>query len=169
MICHESTRFASAAPGAAAGIQVPGLDGCDVDQTPGCAFAGDDMPEREIPVLYMHGYQDVLIDYQCAETQRQTLIDAWDLGAGEELSADAGHTWTRYESPHGTPFEFIEHDYVSPEVFLVGHCFPGSEDHEATLENQLFGFACEDEDTFVWGEEVIRFFDRHLGASETAS
>mgnify|MGYP001826039248 CR=1 FL=1 len=127
------------------------------------------MPSSELPILYMHGYQDVLIDYQCAEAQRQTLVDAWDLGSGEQLEADAGHTRTRYTSPNGTPFEYIEHDYVSPVTFLEGHCFPGSDDHEATLEDQLFGFACEDEDTFVWGEEVMDFFNTHPGSPAQAS
>lgn len=161
MICHEADRFASAAPAAAAGVQLAGVDGCDIDQTPGCAFAGDEQPSTHLPILYLHGHHDALVDFQCAEAQRQTLVDAWGLGDPETLSTDAGHSRTRHTDPDGTPFEFLEHEYVSPVVFLEGHCFPGSDDHEATLDGQLFGFACEDEDTFVWGEEVIDFFDRH--------
>jgi len=169
MICHEAYRFASAAPISAAGVTVPGLDGCDVDHTLGCEFAGEEMPDIELPILYMHGHQDALVDFGCADAQREALVDVWDMGAGQEVSAGEGHTWTRYTSPNGTPFEFIEHDYLSPVSILDGHCFPGSDDHEVTLEDQLFGFACEDEDTFVWGEMVMDFFLHHPSPPADAS
>jgi hypothetical protein len=46
-------------------------------------------------------------------------------------------------------------------LVLRGHCYPGSKDLNATEPGQLFGFACTEPGTLVWGDVVMQFFRDH--------
>lgn len=151
-ICRYAEVLASAAPAA----------GCsDYGGVKGCAFLGNEVSAVEVPILYLHGHRDGLIAFSCAERQRDAVVAAWGLALVEEVSSDAGHTWSRYINPNGTVFEFIEHDWEASSDFLKGHCIPGSHDLKPTEPGQLFGYACVGETAVNWGEAVVRFFLDH--------
>ena len=145
LLCKHADLFASVAPAAGTG----------------CSFKPGDMPSREIPVLYMHGTSDALIDFNTqAVPQRDALIAGWSMGAGAVVASDAQFTRTRYTSPSGTPFEFLQHDYAAASSIIKGHCYPGSTD-PGKAKGQLFPFGCVPPNAFVWGDEVMKFFVAH--------
>ncbi len=144
-LCKYAELFASIAPAAGTG----------------CTFKGTDMPSREVPVLYIHGKTDALVPFSRGTAQRDAAYAAWKLGSEFVVSVDSKHKWTRRTSPSGTVFEFIEHTYEASSLVLRGHCYPGSKDLNATEPGQLFGFACTEPGTLVWGDVVMQFFRDH--------
>jgi len=161
-VCQHTDWLASAAPAAAAGAAAISVE-------TGCTFTGSDVPSGEIPLLYMHGTTDALVDFQNAETLRAAVRTTYETTDEAVVDGDDGFTRTRYTNARGVPFEFIEHGYASASavgvppigVAIVGHCYPGSEDFTPTLPGQLMAFGCEPPTAFHWGEEVIRFFMAH--------
>ncbi|MCA9690154.1 MAG: hypothetical protein KC636_11135 [Myxococcales bacterium] len=149
MLCAHADVFASVAPAALA---------------EGCAFTDSDRPSREVPVLYMHGTQDLLVPFSGAEELMAQVRDAWQLDDGALIAGDDEFERTRFLTPTGTPFEWLTHDYAIAEVCLVlelgGHCFPGSSD-PGTVPNQPCSFACPQAAPFHWGTEVMDFFAAH--------
>lgn len=166
-VCAHSDWLASAAPAAAAGALAINMEG-------GCSFLDAERPSAELPLLYMHGTVDALVNFQGAITQRDAVRSAYETGAGKVVSEGDGHARTRYTSPRGVPFEFLEHDYASNSmigvpplaVAIKGHCYPGSDDFMVTEPGQLMAFACEPPNAFTWGEEVIQFFIAHPRPAE---
>jgi len=144
-LCKYADLFASVAPAAGTG----------------CTFRGSDLPSRELPVLYIHGKTDALVAYSLGTAQRDAAYAAWKLGSETVVSTDGKHKWTRRTSPSGTVFEFIEHTYEASSFVLRGHCYPGSKDLKSTESGQLFGFACTEAGTLIWGDEVMKFFVAH--------
>jgi polyhydroxybutyrate depolymerase len=157
-LCSHADLFASVAPAAAA-------SNCGA---PACSFTGDELPSRELPILYMHGRADEnYIPFACARPQVDAIVDAWSLTADGVVESSPGHTRTRWSDASGTVVELLEHDYSSsaqvPFVsasILQGHCFPGSTD-PGGQPGQLFSFRCEQPSAFVWGAEVVEFFLAH--------
>lgn len=149
MLCKHADVFASVAPAAGASC-----------------FKGTELPSREVPVLYMHGTADALVDFPgVAVPQRDAVIAGWKMDAGKKIAGDENHERTRYTSPGGTVFEFVQHDYKVAKdpciiVTLGGHCFPGSEDPGGAT-GQACTFACMPPNAFHWGEEVMKFFRAH--------
>jgi poly(3-hydroxybutyrate) depolymerase len=177
-LCAHSDLLASVAPGAAAwqcGVLAnAGLTPPEV----GCELTGTSVPAHNLPILYMQGMMDGLIDPKCADDWvRSNVFKALHLGAGTVLGGDpsftsAKYVRTRYEDPDGVPFEYIQHQYSTDSAFLgvgiVGHCYPGSTDLTVTPTaqtvippDQLMAFGCKDQCDFNWGEEVIKFFMAH--------
>jgi len=154
-IRDHSDLFASAAP-ASAGIGGTGY--------PGCTFTEGDMPEYEIPIIYIFGIQDTVALYEWGIAQRDAVISAWNMGAGVVIAQDSTYTHTRYTNANGTVFEFISHNYYSSAPFgdrpVTGHCFPGSTVYYDP-ENPFQTFACEPPNSFNWGEEMMKFFIAH--------
>lgn len=148
MLCEHADIFASVAPAAACGALFPG-----------CAFSSTERPAREIPVLYVHGSNDLIVS-GCAETQRDAVVSGWAMTVDTVVSSDADHTWTRYRSASGNTFEYIEHSYSAYSYVLGGHCFPGSPDI-GTNRFTTDAYGCEDLSPFHWGEAVIAFFEAH--------
>jgi predicted esterase len=150
-LCAHAERFGSVAPLAAC---TPGLFA-------GCAFTGAELPAARVPILYGHGLQDEIVDYDgCAESQRAAVIAAWGLASTEIVSSDDRHTWTRYRGPDGAILETIVHDYEASSFILSGHCLPGGMD-AGDEPGQLFSYACEGPNAFRWGEVVMQFFLAH--------
>lgn len=144
-LCKHADVFASVAPGAGTG----------------CTFTGADTPSREIPVLYMHGTKDAILNFtSLAVPQRNEVVLGWNMDAGTVIASDANYTRTRYTSPKGNVFEFIQHDYAASSIVLGGHCYPGSTD-PGGQPGQLFSFACVGPNAFTWGDEVMSFFLAH--------
>lgn len=148
MLCEHADVFASVAPGAACGALFPH-----------CPFTATERPSREIPVLYLHGVNDPIVA-GCRTAMRDSVVAGWSMALDTFVSMDADHTWTRYRSPTGNVFEYIEHDYRARSTILSGHCFPGSPD----VGTSTFGtsnYGCEDTAAFAWGQAVIEFFVAH--------
>ena len=158
-LCDHADTFASVAPAAAAS---------NCGGTPACTFTGNEVPSRQLPVLYMHGMQDQnYISYSCAQPQVDAIVSAWGLGAGTVIAHDSTFTRTRYANASGGLLEFLSHDYSSSaQVPLVastkleGHCYPGSTD-PGGQPGQLFSFKCDQTASFTWGAEVLAFFQAH--------
>jgi len=144
-LCKHADVFASVAPAAGTG----------------CSFTGQDTPSQQIPVLYMHGTKDAIINFQSfAAPQRDAVVSGWSTDQGTVIASDANYTRTRYLTPSGTPFEFVQHDYAASSVLLQGHCYPGSTD-PGGQPGQLFPFGCVAPNAFTWGDEVMKFFLAH--------
>ena len=150
-VCKHSDILASAAP-LAAGAQAGGGS---------CAFAGAEMPARQIPILYTHGRQDGLVKFTTAIPQRDAVLAAWYPGAQPKIVQQASdYEWDRYTSADGTVFEFLQHDWavVTPIVFggsdIKGHCFPG-----VGGTGKIFG--CGVDTAVKWPETVVQFFVDH--------
>jgi len=158
-LCDHADLFASVAPAAAAS---------NCGGTPACTFTGNEMPSRQLPILYMHGMQDQnYISYACAQPQVNAIVSAWGLGAGTVIASDATFTRTRYTNASGGLLEFLSHDYSSNaqvafvnSTKLEGHCYPGSTD-PGNQPGQLFPFKCDQAASFTWGAEVLAFFVAH--------
>lgn len=175
--CQHSDMLASIAPGAAA-YQCADL--ANAGLTPpevACRFsggeAGADVPAHDIPVLYVQGTKDGLVDPKCSAAWIESnVFSTLHLGAGTQIAGDATFTRTRYLNPDGVPFEYITHQYQTTSSFfgvaLDGHCYPGSSDLTPTPSSgtvvppdQLISFGCNDAASFNWGEEVMKFFIAH--------
>jgi hypothetical protein len=96
-----------------------------------------------------------------AVPQRDVVVAGWHMGPGTVIAGDSTYRRTRYTSPSGNVLEFIQHDYTSAQSFTKGHCFPGSTDLDGGVSGQVFGFACLPPSSFVWGDEVMKFFVEH--------
>jgi poly(3-hydroxybutyrate) depolymerase len=176
--CAHPDLLASVAAGAAAwncgDLANAGLTAPEV----GCELTGASVPAHNIPVLYMQGMKDGLVDPDCADSWvRKNAFTALKVGPGMTIAGDpncqsAPYVRTRYLDPAGVPFEYIQHQYATDSSFLgvdiVGHCYPGSTDLMVTppeqtviQPDQLMAFGCKDHCDFNWGEEVIRFFMAH--------
>jgi poly(3-hydroxybutyrate) depolymerase len=145
MVCAHADVFASAAPAA-------GTDNC---------VAGPAPPSREVPILHMHGTRDVVVSFRSAERARDTVLAAWSPAGPETI--DSGPAWIarRWTTAAGTPFELWQHDLAARSRLLVGHCFPGSDDHAGGLPGQWLPFACEGAEQFDFGAQAMRFFLAH--------
>jgi dienelactone hydrolase len=149
-LCRRADLFASVAPAAA----------CTGSLFAACSFMGEDTPSTEVPILYVHGRDDLIVPFSCAGPQRDAVVAGWSMTLDSTVSMDADHLWNRWQSPTGTTFEFIEHGYSAYSYLLGGHCFPGSDD----VGTDRFGtgnFGCEDESPFDWGATVLAFFEAH--------
>jgi dienelactone hydrolase len=157
-LCQHTELFGSVAPAAAAGAAAISIE-------VGCTFTGQDVPKGEVDILYMHGIEDGLVNFQNAVTLRDAVIAHYRMTAGQVVATDSTHKRTRYATASGRVFEFIEHRYLSDSsvlgVAIRGHCFPGSPDQTITLPGQLMAFGCKPPNSFTWGEEVVRFFMAH--------
>lgn len=145
MLCDHSDKLASVAPAAY------GMEPSDP-----CSELGGQLPQQEIPVLYVHGTEDTVRQFGEAETQRDNLIADWSMSEDTVVSQDANHVWTRYTNSNGTIFEFFQHDYQAESNMYNGHCIPGG-----LLSGGLTGFACVESGTPNWPQMVIQFFMDH--------
>ena len=152
VVCAYADILASVAPAAGCGNDLTIAD---------CQFTEDEQPSEPVDILYMHGTDDVLVNYSCAPVRRDAVVEAYGLGPEEVLVAGDGYTWTRHTGPDGTVLEFITHEYNAANTLVLGgHCYPGSDD-PGGAPGQLFSFACVDETDLHWGTAVIDFFDAH--------
>ncbi len=147
-LCDHPNIIASAAP-AAFGLS-SGTNEC---------FSNGQPPAREVPILYMHGTKDALINFSNAEEARDAVVSSQQMTDDGLVSSDGEHRWTRYVNDSGAIFEFLEHDYGG--VFIAeGHCFPGGNDPGGE-PGQITTYSCAPPNAFHWGEEVMRFFKAH--------
>jgi polyhydroxybutyrate depolymerase len=160
--CAHTDWLASVAPAAAAG-------NANISPEVGCTFAGSDAPSGPIPILYMHGTKDALVDFQNGQTLTSAVRAFYETGDAELVADRDGFRRERFTSAQGALLETIQHDYASASmvgvpplgVAIVGHCYPGSDDQTPTEPGQLMAFGCSPPNGFHWGEEVLRFFLAH--------
>jgi polyhydroxybutyrate depolymerase len=161
-ICENQPRYASFAPS-------NGGPTCDNFPDPGyaCLAGGQDIPDRQAPVLYQHGRFDVRAPFACAERNRDELVRGWNLSLAGILAEDELHSRTRYVGESGVVFEFVEHGYRAQGDLLTatqvdGHCVPGGTQLSPWPETLCPVYlSCDGEPAYRWGEEVIDFFIRH--------
>lgn len=153
ILCRDTGLFASVAPAAAA-------ENASTLAPEGCLLSEAGALDPGVDILYMAGSDDVFIDIEVARAQRDDAIATLGAGAGQEVAGDDAFSRTRYQNAEGTVLEYIEHDYTTSNVFLGGHCYPGSTDPGAE-PGQLFSFACEGPSAFHWGQAAIEFFVAH--------
>jgi poly(3-hydroxybutyrate) depolymerase len=159
-LCNHADYFASVAPAAGAGCSFGVLDAGSAARSP--ISGADGVPAREIAVLAMNGTQDALVNFNNrAIPQRDAIVTGWNMDSGTQVAGDGTFKRTRYTSPSGNVFEFLQHDYSSSQTLTKGHCFPGSKDLNGGEPGQVFGFACQPPNSFVWGDEVMKFFIAH--------
>jgi polyhydroxybutyrate depolymerase len=147
LLCSHADFFASGAP-------IGALEGCEME--------GANTPSEEVDVLQVHGRLDAVVSFEgVGVPQRDAFLDAWSFGQPEILESDDLHDATRWVTAAGTVYEFWEHDYTtSVEIVFVaieGHCVPGGTDFDGIPG----GYSCEDEDTFVFGQLAMDFFEAH--------
>ena len=113
-VCDHADLIASAAP-LGAGASTEDDSSCEFD-TPG-------HPSEEIDIFLAHGRTDRVVPFETALAQRDLVLAEWDMAGDQVLAATPEHSWTRWTSPSGTVFEFLEFDWYGG--FLLGHCIPG--------------------------------------------
>ncbi len=151
VVCAHADLLASVAPAAACGDRMIG----------DCLFGPSEQPRVPVDILYLHGTDDVLVPYECAQPRRDAVVAAYDLGPEEIVLDGEGYRWTRHTAADGAVLEFITHQYNAENTAVLGgHCYPGSED-PGDAPGQLFSYACIDRTDLRWGEAVIDFFDEH--------
>ena len=149
--CAHADVLASVAPGAACGNGGGAF--------PDCVFDDANAPSEPLDVLYLHGTTDALVNIACAQPRIDAVVEHFGLGPAMPVEQDDGHRWIRHASDEMV-LEYIEHDYAAGSPLILGHCFPGSTD-PGDATGQVFSFACEGDNAFVWGEAVMDFFLAH--------
>jgi poly(3-hydroxybutyrate) depolymerase len=148
--CEHSDVLASVAPAAACGDRTLFDD---------CTFVDGDAPSEPLDILYLHGTDDALISYDCAQPRIDAVVAHFGLGAAEMLESSDGYRHVRHASD-AMVLEHIAHDFAAEAGIIRGHCYPGSDD-PGDAPGQLFSFACVEPSPVRWGEAVIAFFDAH--------
>jgi polyhydroxybutyrate depolymerase len=153
LACDHSDLFASAAP---AGASTGGDRG-----EPTC-FSNGRAPARKIPLLLLMGRTDAAVGYRLIVAIRDAAIARYGATTSRVLDGDATYTHTRWTSPDGAVIEAFDHAYETvangPWGFAKGHCFPGSTTDPYAPQ---YALPCKPPNSFIWGEEVMRFFKAH--------
>jgi poly(3-hydroxybutyrate) depolymerase len=153
LACDHADLFASAAPaGASTGA----------DRGERTCFAAGRAPSRKIPLLLLMGRTDAAVGYPLIVAIRDAAIANYGTTQSETIAGDSTYTHTRWTSADGAVIEAFDHSYATvadgPWGFARGHCFPGSTTDPYARQ---YALPCKPPNTFVWGEEVMRFFRAH--------
>lgn len=153
LACDHSDLFASAAPAGAS-------TGGDRGET--TCFSRGRAPARKIPLLLLMGRTDAAVGYRLIVAIRDAAIANYGATRIQVLDGDATYTHTRWTSADGAVIESFDHAYETvangPWGFARGHCFPGSTTDPYAPQ---YALPCKPPNSFVWGEEVMRFFKAH--------
>ena len=144
-VCNHADLIASAAP-AGAGASYP-----EDQNSPGvsCDFDASGFPSQEVDVLYVHGRSDPDVPFETALLQRDLVISSWDMTEADILVNEPDYRWTRWASPQGPIFEFLEHDWQGG--VLGGHCYPGG--------SGMVG--CGTDTAVSYGKAALQFYIDH--------
>lgn len=143
MLCAHADELASVSPAATNGLDC------------------QELPAAQIPILQLHGTEDVLYRYDLAERLRDRMVEHWVYSAAEQIVDEPGYRAWRRRTTTGTEYLFYAHDFRAESFLLGGHCFPGSPDAEVALPNQLFPYACVGDGQFDYGRLAVEFFRSH--------
>jgi poly(3-hydroxybutyrate) depolymerase len=152
LLCDHADLFASAAPGGAG-------DGTNFGET--TCFSGSHAPSRHIPILFLMGRTDASVGYSTMQQIRDAAIQAYGVTGPTVLEQDTTYTHNQW-GPIETPIETFDHAYATvangPWGNAAGHCIPGS-----TMDPfaPQYAIPCQLPNSFVWGNEVMKFFIAH--------
>jgi hypothetical protein len=78
------------------------------------------------------------------------------------VSSDASYAHTRWTTASGAVVETFDHAYETDPAgahgSARGHCFPGSTSDPLAPQ---YAYPCKGPNAFVWGQEVLKFFQAH--------
>ena len=152
-VCDHSDVFASAAPAGAS-------DGSDRGET--TCFTPGHTPSRKMPLLLLIGKTDAAVFYRLIAAIRDRAIADYGVKGPRVISSDAGYAHSQWTNANGALIEAFEHTYETrqpgPWDRARGHCFPGSTTDPLAPR---YAFGCRPPTSFVWGEEVVKFFVAH--------
>lgn len=136
MLCAHADAIASIAP----------------DSGNGC-FGSGTPPSTERPILYVQGTGDNIQPWSLfGPPVRDAILAAWPYGNSTPISAGAHYQASKWTTSSGTVFEFWQHDYVTGDFLLGGHCLP--------VPNGTGPYRCQTPE-FDYSQEVLRFFMAH--------
>jgi poly(3-hydroxybutyrate) depolymerase len=151
LLCDAADLFASAAPAAA------GNGNNEVT-----CFANNRFPSRNLDLLFLMGRTDVPVPYSTMLSIRNAAITRYGGGAQQTVLADSNYSHFRWTAPSGAVIETFDHAYetdpTGPFGDSRGHCFPGS---TADPHAPQYAVPCKGPNAFVWGQEVMKFFQAH--------
>ena len=139
-VCDHADLIASAAPLGA---------GASTGEDPSCDFDVPSHPSEEVDIFLAHGRNDSIAPFDTALAQRDLVVNAWDMDETEVLADEPTYRWTRWTSPQGTVFEFLEFDWSGGS--LGGHCYPGAS----------AGVGCGSDTPVHYGEAALDFYIAH--------
>jgi polyhydroxybutyrate depolymerase len=149
MICNHSDLFASAAPGGAGFGDNFGETTC---------FQNGAHPARAIPILFLMGRTDMAVGYAPMQQIRDAAIAAYGATGPTITAQDATYTDNVWAAG-GVTIETLDHAYHTVANgawgYAQGHCIPGSTTDPYAPQ---YAIPCELPNSFVWGEQVMRFF-----------
>jgi polyhydroxybutyrate depolymerase len=158
LLCDHSDLFASAAP-AGAGV------GTNFGE-PTCFNQGR-TPARDIPIIFLMGRTDTSVGYQPMVSIRDAAIAEYGATGPVTVSSDANYRHDRWTAA-GAVIETFDHAYETVEDGPFGqngqfgdangHCIAGSTSDPYAPQ---YAIPCELPNAFVWGEEVMAFFQAH--------
>lgn len=158
LLCDHPDLFASAAP-AGAGI------GTGFGEA--TCFSQGRTPARHIPIIFMMGRTDTSVGYQNMVTIRDGAIAAYGATGPVTVSSDASYRHDRWTAADSV-IETFDHAYetVDDGPFGAGgqfgdangHCIAGSTTDPYAPQ---YAIPCKLPNAFVWGEQVMAFFQAH--------
>jgi len=139
-VCDHADLIASAAPLGA---------GASTEEDPSCDFDVSGHPSEEVDIFFAHGRNDSMVPFESALAQRDLVVNTWDMDETEVLADEPTYLWTRWTSPQGTVFEFLEFDWSGP--FKGNHCYPGTSAEAG----------CGSDTPVHYGEAALEFYLAH--------
>ena len=139
-VCDHADLIASAAPIGT---------GASTEEDPSCDFDIPGHPSEEVDIFFAHGRNDSMVPFESALAQRDLVVTTWNMTETEILADEPTYLWTRWTSPQGTVFEFLEFDWSGGS--LGGHCYPGA---SATA-------GCGSDTPVHYGEAALDFYIAH--------
>ncbi len=168
MLCNYSHLWASVAPGGA------GLNPVPPDQVPiklkpppHCQFTAADSPSESVPILYMHGVEDAMVEYSSGERMIDAIRSFYQLGEPQTVEEGQGYRRLQFVGQGRAKLDFVQHTYqtdskvsyplLQVNIALRGHCYPGSTHHVAA-PGEIMAFGCKGQNAFHWGQMVLDYF-----------
>lgn len=153
LLCDHADLFASVAPSG-------GGDGTNFGEV--TCFASGRTPSRKAPILFLMGRTDASVGYGSLVQIRDAAIAVYGATGPQTLASDAQYRHDRWTGPGGLVIETFDHAYETvgdgPFGSARGHCIPGSTTDPYA---QQYAIPCVLPNAFVWGDEVLRFFQAH--------
>jgi hypothetical protein len=108
------------------------------------------------------GRNDRAVDYPSTAAMRDLAVGYYGAKGPETLDEDAKYAHYRWTAPDGVVIETFEHSYeTNPRGGWGderGHCIPGS---AVDPFAPRYALPCVGPNAFTWGEEVVKFFEKH--------
>ncbi|HEY4180235.1 MAG TPA: hypothetical protein VGM90_25505 [Kofleriaceae bacterium] len=151
LLCDHADLFASVAPGG-------GGDGTNFGEV--TCFKDGRTPSRKAPILFLMGRTDMSVGYNSLTEIRDAAIAFYGDTGPTTLASDTNYRHDQWTG--GGVIETFDHAYKTvadgPFGYAQGHCIPGSTTDPYAPQ---YAIPCVLPDAFVWGDEVLKFFQAH--------